>query len=422
MSKSIILFLIFLTSISLILRFYRLAEPNHKYFDEVYHVVTAEAYARNDPAAYNPFAPPPEEKTAYDWLHPPLAKLIQASFIKILGDKPEFWRLPSAIFGAAIIPAVFILAFILFGPVAAVMSALVIAFENLNLAMSRIAMNDIFLVFFVVVSFIFAVLYGRSGRFRFLIGASIFLGFAVASKWTGLYSVLVILGYVLYLDLKKRALRPQNLLFVLIPVLIYLSSYGQFWLQGHSLKEFVDLNKQIWQYQNRHDLSHPYGTTSIFCVPKGIDGPRTFCPWALDARPVYFSFEQYGEKAGYIYALGNPLVYWLGLGAVIYLLGNFWMTKKKSAVALVLAGYFIFWVPWIFSPRILFMYHFLPSIPFLAIATGFVLSLLWKNSKFAVVAIIALLAASFFYFYPITSGFPIETSAIDKYMWLPSWR
>ena len=45
-----------------------------KYFDEVYHVVPARAFAQNNPAAYDPFAPPPEEGTAFDWLHPPLAK------------------------------------------------------------------------------------------------------------------------------------------------------------------------------------------------------------------------------------------------------------------------------------------------------------------------------------------------------------
>ncbi|MEX2028669.1 MAG: phospholipid carrier-dependent glycosyltransferase [Candidatus Curtissbacteria bacterium] len=422
MSRKLIAFIIILTLFSFLVRFYRLSEPDRYNFDEVYHVVTAKGYAANNPAAYDPFAPPPEEKTAYDWLHPPLVKLIQAAFIRSLGDEPEFWRLPSTVFGAAVIPAVFILAFILFGPVVAVLSALAIAFENLNLVMSRIAMNDVFLVFFVVVSFVFAVLYGRSGKIKFLVGTSIFLGFAIASKWTGVYAILVICGYVLYLDLKIRKLKVQSSLLVVIPALIYLSSYGQFWLQGHSLKEFVDLHKQIWQYQNRHDLSHPYGTTSVFCVPGGLDGPKTFCPWALDVRPVYFSFEQYGERAGYIYALGNPLVYWFGLGTVIYLAGNFWKEERKSTVALVMAGYFIFWVPWIFSPRILFMYHFLPSTPFLAIAIGYVLSQLWKRSRVLVVVIVAMLAASFFYFYPVTSGFPIKTSDIDNYMWLPSWR
>src|SRR3989344_5431728 len=142
MPKKLVIFIILLTLFSLAIRLFRIGEPDHYYFDEVYHVVTARAYANNEPAAYDPFSPPPEEGTAYDWLHPPLA-----------------WRLPSVIFGTALVPATFILAFLLFGSTVAVFAALVIAFENLTLVMSRITMNDIFLTFFVVCSFVFAYLY-----------------------------------------------------------------------------------------------------------------------------------------------------------------------------------------------------------------------------------------------------------------------
>src|SRR3989338_9255296 len=151
-----VIFIIALTVFSLFLRLYRITEPNRYYFDEVYHAVTAKAYADNNPAAYNPFSPSPKEGTAYDWLHPPLAKLIQALSIKIFGDVPLGWRLPSVIFGTAIIPATFILAYILFGPLVAIFASAVIAFETLTFVMSRITMNDVFLVFFVLVSFIFA--------------------------------------------------------------------------------------------------------------------------------------------------------------------------------------------------------------------------------------------------------------------------
>src|SRR3989344_4986873 len=147
-----IVFIIFLTLFSLALRAYRLTEPNHYYFDEVYHAVTAKAYADNNPAAYNPFSPPHKEGTVYDWFPPPLAKLIQAGSIKIYGDVSFGWRLPSLVFGTAIIPATFILAYILFGPLAAIFASTVIAFENLTFVMSRITMNDVFVTFFVIVS------------------------------------------------------------------------------------------------------------------------------------------------------------------------------------------------------------------------------------------------------------------------------
>ncbi len=421
MSRKLVFFLIATTFFSLLIRLYRLSEPNHYYFDEVYHVVTARAYAASNPAAYDPFAPPPEVGTAYEWLHPPFAKLIQATSIKILGDRPFFWRLPSAIFGAAIVASVFFLTLIPFGSTAAVFATLTIAFENLNLVMSRITMNDVFVTFFITISFILALLYFKLGKLRYLITASLFLGLGLASKWTGIYAIAVVFGYVVYLDLKKKIFRYRNLLLIFIPIVVYISSYGQFWLQGHNIGDFINLHKQIWWYQNRHDLKHPYGTTAIYCAPNGLEGTKSFCPWILDARPVYFSYEQYGQKAGYIYALGNPLIYWFGIAAIIYLLRSLMVNPRKELI-LILMGYFIFWVPWIFAPRILFMYHYLPSIPFLSVAIGFVLSKLWGKNRLAVILIIALFAIAFFYFYPITSGLPIKISSIDQYMWLKTWR
>lgn len=434
--KSIFLaVIIIITTFSFGIRIFRISEPNHKYFDEVYHVVTAEAYARNDPAAYNPFSPPPEAGTAYDWLHPPLAKLIQAGSIIIFGDHPFAWRLPSVIFGTGIVVATFFLAYLMFGAKTAVFSAIVIAFENLNLVMSRITMNDVFVTFFIIVSFTFAHLYLTKKRFRFLIFTSLSLGLAVSLKWTGVYAIFALGLFIIFsqtfahlrgvrsLSLVHLGGEILKLLLILIPFLIYLLSYGQYWLQGHSIKQFIDLHKQIWWYQNKHDLEHPYGTTPIYCVPKGLNGPKSFCPWVLDTKPVYYSYEEYdSDKAGYIYALGNPLIFWAGLGSVIFLTFKL-IRKMDKRLLLVLVGYFIFWVPWIFSPRIMFLSHYLPSIPFLAIALGISMNWLYESGyKYVVYSMIALFVFTFFYFYPVTSGFPIEASMIDKFLWIRSWR
>ncbi|MEK9146808.1 MAG: phospholipid carrier-dependent glycosyltransferase [Patescibacteria group bacterium] len=439
----LVVFLIIVTLFSFLIRIFRIGEPPGYYFDEVYHAVTARGYADNNPAAYDPFAPPPKEDTAYDWLHPPLTKLIQAGSIKIFGDVAIGWRLPSVIFGTVIIPATFVLANILFGPTVAIFAALVIAFENLTLVMSRITMNDVFVTFFILMSFIFAVLYVRSssrhsgeqsdsridsGQARmtsgihYLIMTAIFLGLAVASKWTGAYAIAVIGLYILFQKLKSKILDLKLILLLVVPVFIYLTSYGQFWLQGHTVGQFIDLHKQIWWYQNRHDLEHSYGTTPLFCVPKGLAGPKTWCPWILNSRGVYFSYEQYGGKAGYIYALGNPLIFWVGIIGISFLIGKY-LEERKREYLLILGGYFIFWLPWILSPRILFLYHYLPSIPFLSIALGVMLTSIYSSRfKFLAILVVLIFAVTFFYFFPISTGLPIDPPSIDQYMWLKTWR
>ncbi|OGD85582.1 hypothetical protein A2164_04165 [Candidatus Curtissbacteria bacterium RBG_13_35_7] len=421
--KFSLIFIIFLTLFSLVLRIYRFTEPNHYYFDEVYHAVTAKAYADNNPAPYDPFSPPPKEGTAYDWLHPPLAKLIQAGSIKIFGDAPSGWRLPSLLFGTAIIPATFVLAFIIFGPIAAIFASTVIAFENLTFVMSRITMNDVFLTFWIIVSFIFFTLYVKNKSWKNLILTSVFLGLALSSKWPALYAILAILMLLFWNQIKDKKFDLVKFVPILIiPPILYLLSYGQFWLQGHSIQQFIDLHKQIWWYQNTRNLKHGYGTTPLYCVPEGLDGPKTWCPWILNARGVYFSYEQYGDKAGYIYALGNPLIFWAGIFAISYLLGKF-IEERRTGRLLILLGYFIFWVPWLLSPRFLFLYHYLPSIPFLSIAIGYGLAKIFETKLMLIsIVILGILILAFFYFYPISSGYPIEITAIDKYMWLKSWR
>ena len=116
------------------------------------------------------------------------------------------------------------------------------------------------------------------------------------------------------------------------------------------------------------------------------------------------------------------MIFWTGIIAVSYVLGKF-LEERKKEYALILVGYFIFWLPWIFTPRLMFLYHYLPALPFLSIALGISLATMYKT-KFRILAFVLLLVfvATFFYFYPISSGLPINPSAIDKYMWLSTWR
>ena len=50
-----------------------------------------------------------------------------------------------------------------------------------------------------------------------------------------------------------------------------------------------------------------------------------------------------------------------------------WETVKlrPKKLGLIVLCFLAFWLPWAFSPRIMFLYHFSPSIPFLSL--GFIL-------------------------------------------------
>jgi len=92
--------------------------------------------------------------------------------------------------------------------------------------------------------------------------------------------------------------------------------------------------------------------------------------------------------------------------------------ERNKKLALVVFSYLIFFVPWAASPRIMFFYHYLPSLPFLSIATAYVLR---RNMKiipyFLTIAFIL-----FIYFYPHWAGIKIPLWLDTSYYWFSSWR
>jgi dolichyl-phosphate-mannose--protein O-mannosyl transferase len=92
--------------------------------------------------------------------------------------------------------------------------------------------------------------------------------------------------------------------------------------------------------------------------------------------------------------------------------------NKNKNLAIIVLSYFIFFVPWALSPRIMFFYHYLPSLPFLAIATGYVLR---KQPKL-LIGILTIGLLVFIYFYPHWAGLKIPLWLDKSYYWFPSWR
>src|SRR3990170_4279589 len=79
-------------------------------------------------------------------------------------------------------------------------------------------------------------------------------------------------------------------------------------------------------------------------------------------------------------------------------------------------AFFSYWVPWSFSPRISFIYHFLPSLSFMLIISAYFLSLIWDKGRYGKIFVLAYLFGAvsfFFYFYPILAALylsPEETA------------
>ena len=121
--------------------------------------------------------------------HPQLAKLLIAGSIKLFGDNPKGWRLPSVLFSLIALAAIYGLVVALGGSgwLAAGATA-VMALDNLMLVHGRIATLDIFGVAMMLIA---AILYVR----RWPLLAGVALGVGGLMKETSLYLVAV---FVLY--------------------------------------------------------------------------------------------------------------------------------------------------------------------------------------------------------------------------------
>jgi dolichyl-phosphate-mannose-protein mannosyltransferase len=414
--------LILILILSAFLRLYNLWYPETYVFDEVYHAFTAKQYLQNDPKAWEWWNSPPPG-VAYEWTHPPLAKAMMAFSMGVLHTTDAWaYRLPGALLGILSVYIVYLLGKKIFdSEKVALISAFAFSLDGLNFVQSRTGMNDIYFVTFMLIC-ILLLLNKR------LLWSAIFLGLALSSKWTGFY----LFGMVMVLALLSRIGIKQLLYFYLIPPAIYLITYLPFFLYDHqnysvfhnNWELFVQLQQQMWWYHTglkaTHDYSSPWWT------------------WPFNLKPVwyYVDYKNQNGEVSNIFASGNPLMFLFGFVAVLGSAIEFlqvafkklkskfsWsnlVTLSKEPAFIPLLGYFIFWLPWALSPRIMFLYHYSPSIPFMALLLGYqivkvagemdgekILALKFSRTQIMVVSLF-LIAISFAFVYPMLIGTPLD--------------
>lgn len=408
--------LILILLLSLFLRLFRLDYPNAYVFDEVYHGFTAKEYLKGSKEAWEWWTTPPPG-VAFEWTHPPLAKeAMTASMFLVSSTDAWGWRLPGAILGIISVFLVYKVGERIFGKNTGLISAFIFSLDGLNFVQSRTGMNDIYLVTFSLASFLFLL----NKRFFF---SAIFLGFAFASKWSaayllGLNSIILFYFFITGRFSLKEVAKAFLYILIFAPV-IYLITYLPFFILGHSTDQFIELQKQIWWYHSNLKATHDYASPAW--------------SWPLNLYPVWY-FVEYHKNGliSNIFASGNPILFWLGVGAVLITVYDFILTLRtkyteheyhklhlnpRDKYLIILLGFFVFWLPWIFSPRIMFLYHYSPSVPFLSLSLGYQISLIKEqtNSKWLGIIILILILLGFLLVYPILTGIPLPKEIFVKF-------
>jgi dolichyl-phosphate-mannose--protein O-mannosyl transferase len=102
-----------------------------------------------------------------------------------------------------------------------------------------------------------------------------------------------------------------------------------------------------------------------------------------------------------------------------------WWGRRLPALVGLIIGFFGQWLPWAFSPRGTFIYHFMPVVPLGCIAIAFVLTGAWRRGgmpRIAAAGYVLAVVGTFAWFYPLSTAIPLSPEQVDLRMWLESWR
>ena len=98
--------------------------------------------------------------------------------------------------------------------------------------------------------------------------------------------------------------------------------------------------------------------------------------------------------------------------------------RRWDLAAIFIAVVFLFsWLPYVFISRLTYIYHFYLAMPFLCLASAYLINKYWhvKAGKIVTVVFFASVVIMFIVFYPVISGMPISTEYIHKLKWLSGW-
>lgn len=387
-------------------RIFNISYPPNFYFDEVYNAFTTLEMAKGNKDAYEWFHTTPPG-TAYGWTHPPLAKLMGATGILIFGHNSFGWRIVNVLLGTGAIYLVYLISKDLLNARRyALLAAGSASLDGLILTQSRINMNDIVALFFILLSFLAFIKYQLKPRTYNLIFLAFSLGLLIATKWTGLYAIAVFGAWIGLQNITRFRKWPSIFIsLIIIPAVIYVLSYSQYFILGGSWKNFLELQNQMWWYNTTLKATHTYQSS--------------WWTWPIMLRPVWYFVDYAGDKIANIYGMGNPILWWLGIPAIIFT-AYYALKKRDWKLGIIVIGYLTFWLPWARAPRIMFLYHYLPSVPFFCIALTYCLSKI--SNKYLTFSILGLVFVSFAYFYPIWVGIHLPKTLVNQYFWLSSWR
>ncbi|MDP9057679.1 MAG: phospholipid carrier-dependent glycosyltransferase [Pseudomonadota bacterium] len=408
--------------------FYHLGIPGKMYFDEVHYVPAARALLGARLANAE---------------HPLLAKEAIAAAIRLCGDHPLSWRLPSAVMGTVGLFA--------FGRAlwwasqrrfATLAGMVLLATDFAWFIQSRIAMLDMTMAGLAMVALwqVAAAVRCPNRARAHLALAGLAFGLAMGAKWSAapvIACVVIALAAVriraAFASRAKAGIAATNtapipgitlseMLFWLlsVPIFVYWLTFVPAFLYCHypiDPAAFLAWQRYMVQLQESVLTRHPYQSV--------------WYQWIVNWRAVWYLYERVDGAQRGIVLIGNPFTMLAGLPALLWCAVTGWRKcwARLGRERLAIAGLYLACLAmWVFAPKpVQFYYHYLLAGTTLIAALALALDALWRRRdawRWTAPAALALSVGSFGYFYPIIAAAPLYhgTASFEQWMWLASWR
>jgi dolichyl-phosphate-mannose--protein O-mannosyl transferase len=393
-----------------------------------------------------------------NWEHPPLAKILIAVGILLFGDQPLGWRYMSIFFGSLTLVGIYLWALALFRDRStALFAALITVMNQLLYVQARIGTLDIFMFAFTVFALAafcaaWSIKAEKHKVFFLLLSAGVMFGLAIACKWAAIVpwlgSILMIIGVKVLQNWKiifqedspwksqqKKefedwyspklfggiSLIMLTIALLIVPIFVYFLTFLPYLFIhkadqiSYSILDLFPLQLKMWNAQLSVVTNHPYMSK--------------WNSWPLMIRPIWYAFDKEGNDFyRCVVMLGNPLIMWSGLIAILYCLWV-WFACRSRETFLILSFYCAFYLGWVVIPRKLtFYYYYYPAGMTLSMAIAFFFHY-WESGKTSWLKrnhmlrwiYVAACIIIFFYFFPVLSALKIPLAAYYKSMWFRSW-
>ncbi len=314
--------------------------------------------------------------------------------------------------------------------------------------------------------------------------SGLFMGLAVASKWTGCYAgvgLAVLFFWSMWRRLQeclyaRREMKAKSkyeakraetvwitasehglqrlsltilccvIFFIVVPCLIYYASYIPYFLPSGGVTAERVVRAAVGDY---FETGRMGGMLGYHGEPgRGMDHPfySPWYEWPVIGKPMWYYSSSYHPAWGTetIFAMGNPAVWWGGLGALL-MTAMIWAVrhvnrrglslydgKNDPRPAILLIAFAAQYFPWTLVPRGTYIYHYFPSVPFIILCAMLCLDLSLRGEKMltlrlqrlpAAVTILYLLAALglFIAFFPYASGVTTSYGWLRAMQWFSGW-